>query len=75
MNDFASGAPESVRSRLVLPLDVGDLSAAEAVAKRLAPWFGIAKIGHELFAEAGPEAIERMHQLGMAVFCDLKLHD
>ena len=75
MNDFASGAPESVRSRLVLPLDVGDLSAAVAVAKRLAPWFGIAKVGHELFAEAGPEAIERMHQLGMAVFCDLKLHD
>ena len=75
MNDFASGAPDSVRSRLVLPLDVGDLAAAEAIAKRLAPWFGVAKVGHELFAEAGPEAFERMHQLGMAVFCDLKLHD
>ena len=42
-----------VRDRLVLPLDVGDLDRALATATRLAGWFGIAKVGHELYAEAG----------------------
>ena len=37
-------APE-VRDRLALPLDVGDLDAALAMAQRVAPWFGIAKVG------------------------------
>jgi orotidine-5'-phosphate decarboxylase len=67
-------APE-VRDRMVLGLDVGGLAEAEAMAKRVAPWFGVAKVGHELFAEAGPAAFDRMHELGFRVFCDLKLHD
>ena len=67
-------APE-VRDRLALPLDVGDLDAAIAIAQRVAPWFGIAKVGYELYAEAGPAAFDRLHDLGFAVFCDLKLHD
>ncbi len=71
----AVGAPTEVRNRLALPLDVGDLDAAIAMARLVAPWFGIAKVGHELYAEAGPEAFERLHDLGFAVFCDLKLHD
>ena len=64
-----------VRDRLALPLDVGDLDAAIAMARLVAPWFGIAKVGHELYAEAGPTAFDRLHDLGFAVFCDLKLHD
>ncbi|MBM3674798.1 MAG: orotidine-5'-phosphate decarboxylase [Actinobacteria bacterium] len=60
---------------MVLALDVGDLTSAEAIARRVAPWFGVAKVGHELYAEAGPVAFERLHALGYAVFCDLKLHD
>lgn len=64
-----------VRERLVLGLDVGDLAAASDVARRLAPWFGVVKVGHELYAEAGPGAIEAMKALGFAVFLDLKLHD
>lgn len=64
-----------VRDRLVLPLDVGDLDAAVATADRLARWYGIAKVGHELYAEAGPAAIEHLHQLGFRVFADLKLYD
>ena len=67
-------APE-VRDRLALPLDVGDLDAAIAIAQRVAPWFGIAKVGYELYAEAGPAAFDRLHDLGFTVFCDLKLHD
>lgn len=67
-------SPE-VRDRLVLGLDLGDLDAATAMASRLAPWFGVVKVGHELYAEAGPVAFDRMHDLGFKVFCDLKLHD
>jgi orotidine-5'-phosphate decarboxylase len=68
-------ADAEVRDRLVLPLDVGDLDAAVAVATRLAPWFGIAKVGHELYAEAGPEAFDRLLELGFRVFADLKYYD
>lgn len=69
------GAPPEVRSRLALPLDVGDLDAALEIARIVAPWFGIAKVGYELYAEAGPVAFDRLHDLGLQVFCDLKLHD
>lgn len=68
-------APPEVRDRLALPLDVGDLDAALAMARTVAPWFGIAKVGYELYAEAGPVAFDRLHDLGLSVFCDLKLHD
>ncbi|MFM7270683.1 MAG: orotidine-5'-phosphate decarboxylase [Actinomycetes bacterium] len=68
-------APEAVRQRLVLPLDVGDLDAALAMARRVAPWFGVMKVGHELYGEAGPAAFDALHELGLVVFCDLKLHD
>ena len=33
---------------------------AEAIATRLAPWFGIAKVGYELYGEAGPVAFDRL---------------
>jgi orotidine-5'-phosphate decarboxylase len=63
------------RDRLALPLDVGDLDAALAMARRVAPWFAIAKVGHELYAEAGPEAFDRLQELGFRVFADLKYYD
>src|SRR3954452_2358449 len=68
-------APPEVRDRLAVALDVGDLDAALAMARTVAPWFGIAKVGYELYGEAGPEAFVRLQELGVAVFCDLKLHD
>ena len=64
-----------VRDRLALALDVGGPEEAEATARRLAPWFGIAKVGLELYAEAGPGIVERLRALGLAVFADLKLYD
>ena len=72
---MADSVPPEVRDRMALALDVGDLAAAEAVARRVAPWFGIAKVGMELYAEAGPSAIDRMRELGFRVFADLKLYD
>lgn len=63
------------RDRLVLALDVGGLAEAEAMATRLAPWFGIVKVGSELYAEAGPVAVDRFRSMGFRVFLDLKLYD
>lgn len=63
------------RDRLVLALDVGDLDSAVSLARRLAPWFGVAKVGFELYAEAGPVAVERLQELGLRIFADLKLYD
>jgi len=73
--DVMVEAPPEVRDRLALALDVGDLDAALAMARTAAPWFGVAKVGYELYGEAGPEAFARLQELGFAVFCDLKLHD
>ena len=64
-----------VRDRLALALDVGGAADAERVARRLAPWFGIAKVGLELYGEAGPDIFERLRALGLAIFADLKLYD
>ena len=66
---------DGIRNRLVLGLDVGDLESALAVARQLSPWFATAKVGFELYAEAGPDAFDALHDLGFAVFADLKLHD
>ncbi|MBM3672484.1 MAG: orotidine-5'-phosphate decarboxylase [Actinobacteria bacterium] len=65
----------AVRDRLAIALDVGGLVEACRMAERVQPWFGIAKVGYELYAEAGPAAFDAMHNLGVRVFADLKLHD
>jgi orotidine-5'-phosphate decarboxylase len=64
-----------VRNRLAIALDVFDLDEAEQIAKEVAPWFGVAKVGLELYSAAGPEAIARMRALDLEVFADIKLHD
>jgi len=70
-----SESEENIRKRLALALDLDDLVAATRMAKRLKPWFGVAKVGLELFAAAGPEAISAFTDMGYEVFLDLKLHD
>jgi orotidine-5'-phosphate decarboxylase len=71
----ADRAPDEVRARLVLALDVDDLIPALRLARELRPWFGTMKVGLELYSAAGPEAITTLVDLGVDVFCDLKLHD
>ena len=66
---------QDIRRRLALVLDVDDLVAARRLAQTLRPWFGVAKVGLELYSAAGPDAIEAMADLGYEVFADLKLHD
>jgi orotidine-5'-phosphate decarboxylase len=68
-------APDSVRRRLALALDVDDVAAAVKLAERLDPWFGVVKIGLELFAGAGPAAVDALAAPGRRIFLDLKLHD
>lgn len=64
-----------LRPKLAIALDVDDLIMANRLARAVSPYFGVAKIGLELFSAAGPEAIGVMQDLGMDVFLDVKLHD
>lgn len=75
MSDSNGAVPEDVRRRLALVLDTDDLVAAHRLASQLSPWFGVAKIGLELFSAAGPDAVGTMRDLGYQVFLDLKLFD
>jgi orotidine-5'-phosphate decarboxylase len=63
------------RDRLALALDVDDAVAAQRLALELRPWFGVVKIGLELFCAAGPDIVAEMLDDGYKVFLDLKLHD
>lgn len=71
--------PEAVtplrRDQLVVALDVDDLVVALRLAKLVAPWFGVAKVGLELYTAAGPDAVGSLADLGLDVFLDLKMHD
>lgn len=69
------GAPGRLRSKLALALDVDDLVVATRLAQELSPWFGVAKVGLELFSAAGSEAVAVLGGYGYKVFLDLKLHD
>lgn len=69
------GASDAVRSRLALALDVDDAVAAMQLARLLKPWFGVAKVGLELFSATGPEIVNRLYDEGFDVFLDLKLVD
>jgi orotidine-5'-phosphate decarboxylase len=73
--DLGSGAPPEVRDRLALALDVDDLVDALRLARLLRPWFGVAKVGLELYTAAGPDAIGALAGEGFEVFADLKLLD
>jgi orotidine-5'-phosphate decarboxylase len=71
----AGEVPESLRSRMVLALDVDDLVVARRLARQLQPFFGTMKVGLELYSAAGPEAISLLTGMGVDVFCDIKLLD
>ncbi|MCU1494746.1 MAG: putative orotidine 5-phosphate decarboxylase [Acidimicrobiaceae bacterium] len=64
-----------VRELLALALDLDDLDEARELARRLKPWFAVAKVGLELYASAGPDAVRALAGDGFEVFLDLKLHD
>jgi orotidine-5'-phosphate decarboxylase len=71
----AAPSEGDLRSKLALVLDVDDDVAALRLARELRPWFGIAKVGLELFTATGPSIVETLRAGGYQVFVDLKLHD
>jgi len=73
--DPAAGASAELRGRLAIALDTDDVVEALRIARELAPWFGVAKVGLELFSAAGPEAVSRLIDAGFDVFVDLKMFD
>ncbi|MGI8662739.1 MAG: orotidine-5'-phosphate decarboxylase [Acidimicrobiales bacterium] len=75
MTEVAMVAPDEVRTKLALALDVDDLVVALRLARELRPWFATAKIGLELYSAVGPDAVAALRDLDYDVFCDLKLHD
>lgn len=70
-----TGLSPELRSKMALALDVDDLVEAVRLARQLSPWFGVAKVGLELYTAAGPDAVGTMLDNGFDVFLDLKLHD
>jgi orotidine-5'-phosphate decarboxylase len=61
--------------RICFALDFPSLGEAMPFARLLAPQVGMLKVGLELYAAAGPAAVEAVAGLGRPVFLDLKLHD
>lgn len=61
--------------RLIFPLDVASLDAAEELIDLLQGEVGVFKIGFELFTSVGPDAVHAVHTRGRRTFLDLKLHD
>jgi orotidine-5'-phosphate decarboxylase len=68
-------ARASMRERLILALDVGDLAEVKHLVRLLAPEIGMFKVGKQLFTHAGPQAVHLIQQLGGEIFLDLKFHD
>jgi orotidine-5'-phosphate decarboxylase len=58
-----------------IAFDVPTLEAALALDSKLGAGAELAKVGLELFAAAGPEAVRALKGRGRRVFLDLKLHD
>ncbi len=65
----------ALRSRLALALDVDDAVEAQRLARELRGWFGVAKVGLELFSAAGPAVVQMLIDDGYQVFLDLKMAD
>ena len=64
-----------LRSKLAIALDVDDLVLATRMARELQPFFGVAKVGLELYSASGTDAVVTLTELGFKVFLDVKLHD
>ena len=62
-------------SRVIVALDFADLEMAKSLASELNAEVGGFKVGLELLAANGPDAVRSIVDLGQPVFVDAKLHD
>jgi orotidine-5'-phosphate decarboxylase len=74
MSEDETGGGRLPHERICVALDVPTLEEAEALASKLAGEVGCFKVGLELFAALGPDAVRAVRAHG-PVFLDLKLHD
>lgn len=66
----------NIDSPVFCAIDQGDLAAAEALTRQIAPHVGGVKLGLEFFCAQGPGGIHRLTEsVGLPLFLDLKLHD
>lgn len=65
----------AARARMALALDLDDEVEALRLAHALQGWFSVAKVGLELYSQAGPDAVIGLAGAGYRVFADLKLLD
>jgi orotidine-5'-phosphate decarboxylase len=63
------------RDRLIVPLDLPDVAAAEAMIARLGDSVTFYKIGYQLAYAGGLPLVGKLTEAGKKVFTDLKLHD
>ncbi len=61
--------------RLAVALDAPSLEPLEPIIDALAGLPVLAKVGLSLFCAVGPAVVHHLHQAGLPVFLDLKLHD
>ena len=62
-------------SRLYVALDTPDIARAKTIAQRVRHHVGGIKLGLEFFMANGRHGVVEMHDLGLPIFLDLKLHD
>jgi len=65
----------AARDRLIVPLDLPDVAAAEAMIARLGDSVTFYKIGYQLAYAGGLPLAGQLVDRGKKVFVDLKLHD
>ena len=63
------------KRQLVVAMDFDDVDAAIRLAQQLDPTVCRLKVGHQLYASAGPVAVRSLQDLGFEIFLDLKFHD
>lgn len=62
-------------NRVFVALDTPDIDRAKAIATRVRHHVGGIKLGLEFFMANGRHGVMEMHDLGLPIFLDLKLHD
>jgi orotidine-5'-phosphate decarboxylase len=65
----------AARDRLIVALDLPDVTAAEAMIGRLGDGVTFYKIGYQLAYAGGLPLVRQLADAGKKVFVDLKLHD
>ena len=60
---------------IFVALDTTDFERAAELAKAVRGHAGGVKLGLEFFSAHGPQGIQKIKDLGLPLFLDLKLHD